>query len=332
MTQGASDTDIYGLDFFQALRSIECQNPDLPRIGTSWTARKEPIRLGQDCSMAFAPSAITSLTHTGADGRARLGVAFLGLLGPNGPLPLHLTDHALERQRRFKDETFLRFLNLFEHRFLAFFYRAWCRSQPAVSHDRPQDDRFADYVASLMGLGFKSLRDRDGMQDRAKLHFAGLMLDGCKHPAGLVAILEGYLEVPATVIELIGEWLEISADEQCQLGSSVSTGLLGMNAIIGASVFECQHRFRIQLGPLDFPQFEAFLPGRPSMASLRAAVRNYIGDQYCWDVQLLLKKEEIPQTVLGGVQARLGWTTWLGHWQRQQDADDVILNPEPPKE
>jgi hypothetical protein len=60
MKEEAPNTSIYGLDFFQALRAIECQNPDLPRIGTSWTSRNEPIRLGQDCSMAFAPSAITS--------------------------------------------------------------------------------------------------------------------------------------------------------------------------------------------------------------------------------------------------------------------------------
>lgn len=278
--------------------------------------------------MAFAPSSLTSWTEADADAPARLGVAFLGLLGPNGPLPLHLTDHGLERQRRHKDATFLRFLNLFEHRFLIFFYRAWCRSQPAVSHDRPQEDRFADYVASLMGLGFKSLRDRDGMQDNAKLHFAGLMLDGCKHPEGLVALLQGYLNVTANVIELVGEWLQIAVDEQCQLGASVTTGLLGENAMIGSSVFECQHRFRLQLGPLGLTQFETFLPGQPSMSALRAVVRNYVGDQYRWDVQLLLKKEEIPQAVLGGTQTRLGWTTWLGRWTQQQDADDVILDPE----
>jgi type VI secretion system protein ImpH len=179
-----------------------------------------------------------------------------------------------------------------------------------------------------MGLGFKSLQNRDAMQDSAKLHFAGLMLDGCKHPEGLVAILQEYFGVLVEVVELIGEWLEIAVTDQCQLGASVYTGLLGQNAIIGTSVFECQHRFRIRLGPLGITQFEAFLPGQPSMASLRAAVRNYIGDQYRWDAQLVLKKEEIPSTILGGAQSRLGWTTWLGHWQLQQDADDVILNPE----
>ncbi len=328
MNKDAPDTSIYSLDFFQALRSLECQHPDQPRLGTSWTPREEPLRIGQECSMAFAPSSITSWTEADADTPARLGVAFLGLLGPNGPLPLHLTEHALERQRRHKDKTFLRFLNLFEHRFLIFFYRAWSGSQPAVSYDRPQEDRFANYVASLMGLGFRSLRNRDGMQDNAKLHFAGLMLDGCKHPEGLVSILQGYLDVTARVIELVGEWLQIAVDEQCQLGTSVTTGLVGENAIIGSSVFECQHKFRIQLGPLTIDQFEAFLPGQPSMTALRAAVRNYVGDQYRWDVQLLLKKEDIPPIVLGRTQARLGWTSWLGHWTRQQDADDVILDPE----
>ncbi|MBK1705559.1 type VI secretion system baseplate subunit TssG [Halochromatium glycolicum] len=318
---------IHGWDFFQALRVLDCQHPELPRIGTSRWARDEPIRLGQDCSMAFAPSALSSLTQRDQEHRPRLGVAFLGLLGPNGPLPLHLTDHALERKQRFKDETFLRFLNLFEHRFLSFFYQAWARSQPAVSYDRPEQDRFGDYIASLSGLGLRSLRDRDEMQDHVKLHFAGLLLDGAKHPEGLVAILQGYFGVPAAVVELVGEWLDIAKDEQCQLGSSVTTGLLGENTIVGAAVFECQHRFRIRLGPLEISELEGFLPGQPATAALRATVRNYIGDQYHWDLQLILKRDAIPQTQLGAATARLGWTTWLGHWTTAQDAEDVIIDP-----
>jgi type VI secretion system protein ImpH len=318
---------IYEWDFFQALRVLDCQHPDLPRIGTSRKASEEPIRLGQDCSMAFAPSAMTSFTPTNQDQCPRLGVAFLGLLGPNGPLPLHLTDHALERKRRFKDETFLRFLNLFEHRFLAFFYRAWCRSQPAVSYDRPEEDRFGEYIASLAGLGLRSLSSRDEMHDNAKLHFAGLLVDGAKHPEGLAAILQGYFGVPAAVVEFVGEWLEIAPDEQCRLGSSIMTGTLGENTIVGSAVFECQHRFRLRLGPLSFVELEGLLPGQPTTAALRATVRNYVGDQYRWDLQLILKRDEIPQTQLGAATARLGWTTWLGIWTSPHDADDVIVDP-----
>lgn len=323
-----SDGRAYELDFFQALRALDCENPELPRIGTARSPRNEAVRLGQDCSMAFAPSAVSSFTRAEPDKPARLGVAFLGLLGPNGPLPLHLTEHGLERQRRFKDETFLRFLNLFEHRFLAFFYQAWCRSQPAVSYDRPSEDRFGEYIASLAGIGHESLRKRDAMHDSAKLYFAGLLVDGAKNPEGLIAILKGYFDLPVNLVELVGEWLPIPQEDQCSLGTSFRSGLLGTNLIVGGHVFECQHRFRIRLGPMDLKQFEQFLPGKPRQVALHATVRNYVGDQYRWDLQLILRREEIPSTSLGATTARLGWTTWLGHWSRSGDADDVILDPE----
>ena len=45
------------------------------------------------------------------DGPPRLQVRLFGLLGPNGPLPLHLTEYARERLRHAGDPTFSRFLD-----------------------------------------------------------------------------------------------------------------------------------------------------------------------------------------------------------------------------
>ncbi len=81
--------------------------------------------------------------------RPRLQVRLFGLLGPNGPLPLHITEYARERLRHANDPTLSRFLDLFHHRFLTLFYRAWAQAQPHVNRDRPRDDRFAVYVGSL---------------------------------------------------------------------------------------------------------------------------------------------------------------------------------------
>ena len=49
-----------------------------------------------------------------------------GLLGPNGPLPLHLTEYVRERLRHHADPTFARFLDLFHHRFALFFGGVGC--------------------------------------------------------------------------------------------------------------------------------------------------------------------------------------------------------------
>lgn len=316
----------YAFDFFYAMRRLECLHPEEPRLGNAGSPAREPVRLGQDCSMAFAPAAVSSCGWLGDSGLLRLGVAFFGLFGPNGPMPLHLTDYSLERARRYKDLTLLRFADVFHHRFLCLFYRAWASAQPAVSFDRPAEDRFGEYLASLCGLGMPSLRGRDAMADPAKLFFAGRLLAGAKNADGLESIIREYLRVPATIAQFIGEWLEIAPRERCLLGASPATGTLGATAIAGAYAFECQHRFRVRIGPLGLAGYQQLLPGGESLAALVAVVRNYVGDEYVWDLQLVLRKQEVPALQLGA-SARLGWTSWLGARVEDRDADDLILDP-----
>ena len=316
----------YSVDFLYAMRRLECLYGHWPRLGKAFSTADEPVRIGQDCSMAFAPSAVSSCRRQASPDVIRLGVAFLGLFGPNGPLPLHLTEYALERARRHKDNTLESFVNLFQHRMLCLFYRGWANSQPTVSFDRPAEDRFGEYVASLCGLGLPSLRDRDDMEDSAKIHFAGRLLTGAKCAEGLVAIIRDYFRVTASITEFMGEWLEIGARDRCLLGMSPDTGSLGTSAVAGAYVFECQHKFRIDFGPVGLAEFEQLLPGGGSLSSLVAVVRSYVGDELAWDLKLILRKEEVPVLRLGA-DARLGWTTWLGTRPGTLDADDLVLEP-----
>jgi len=316
----------HAFGFYYAMRLLECKYRDWPRLGKAGSPVHEPIRLGQDCSMAFAPSTISSCGRLPPSDRLRLGVAFFGLFGPNGPLPLHLTEYAIERQWR-RDFTFSRFADLFHHRLLCLFYRGWSSAQPTVSFDRPAEDRFGEYLASLCGYGLPSLRHRDAMLDAAKLYFAGRLQCGAKNAEGLEAIVGDYFQVTAAITEFVGEWLEIAPQDRCMLGATPATGSLGVTAIAGAFAFECQHKFRVHIGPLGLPDFEGFLPAGENLSALVAVVRNYAGDQYLWDLNLILRREEVPALVIGAPTARLGWTTWLGTRRSEKDADDLILKP-----
>ena len=73
--------------------------------------------------------------------------------------------------------------------------------------------------------------------------------------------------------------------------------------------------------------FESFLPPYPNNRKLRDWVRDYIGIELEWDVQLLLNASEVPSNYLGG-RARLGWTSWLGSRRSHLPAGDLLLNPE----
>ena len=313
-------------DFFQAMRLIECYHADKPKLGTSLKATDDPVRLAQVVEMDFPPASLAAF-GPGKDGRPdRLLVRFLGLFGPHGPLPLHLTDYARERIHNFGDPTFSRFADIFHHRMLCLFYRAWADVQPTVNHDRPGDDRFAGYLGSLFGIGMPAFRDRDAMPDIAKLLFTGHLACQAKHADGLQAIIAEYFGFHTRIQEFIGEWMEIQEREQTRLGAAPHAGALGLSTVVGARVFGCQHKFRVALGPLDLASYRNMLPGQWGLAVLVAIVRNYTGDELAWDLNLVLRHDEVPPLRLDGV-AQLGWTTWLGTVQAGRDPDDLTLNP-----
>ncbi|QSA96399.1 type VI secretion system baseplate subunit TssG [Methylococcus sp. EFPC2] len=314
-------------DFFQALRLIECQFPDKPRLGTSLRASEDPIRLAQLPELDFAPSTLAAVEPALAGIRPeRLAVRFLGLFGPNGPLPLHLTEYANDRIRHHQDLTLARFADIFHHRMLSLFFRAWANARPTVSHDRPASDVYAGYVASLFGLGLDSLRDRDALPDLAKLHYAGLLASQTKNAEGLEAIVAGFLGFEVRVDEFVGEWMEIAPQDQTRLGGGAANGALGRSTVAGRFVWSRQYKFRIVLGPLSLDQYIAMLPGGRRLAELVAIVRNYIGDELSWDVNPILRRAEVPAMSLNGA-SRLGWTSWLGASPSASDAADLMLNP-----
>jgi len=315
----------YSLDFHQALRRLECARRDLPRLGEALRPSDEPVRLGQDPSLSFAPSAVSAYRAAAAGRPARLSVTFFGLFGPQGPLPLHMTEYVRERIRHAGDVAWAAFADLFHHRMLSLFHRAWSTARPTASQDRPESDRFRVHVGSLAGLGMASLMDRDGVPDRAKLKHVGLLAAAVRNADGLESIIRGYFELPARVEEFVGEWLEVPGDGRFRLSGSPDVSSLGRTTVLGKRVFSRGHKFRVVLGPLSRHDFGRFLPGSPSLARLKALVRNYTGDEYAWDVRLMPAPDAAVQLELGGA-GRLGWNTLLGS-MGQRRISDVIVDP-----
>lgn len=302
-------------DFFHALRLVEATHPRQPRLGTARRPQDEPVRLGQSPDLSFAPATLHTVSHRRAGRPPRIGVRFLGLFGPNGPLPLHLTEYARERELHHGDETFARFADLFHHRLLLLFYRAWAQAQPAVSLDRPNEDRFADFVGSLIGIGSPALRRRDAVHDHVKLHFAGIFTRQSRSAEGLAALLGGFLRRTVRVEQFAGAWLPLQATERSRIGRLHGgrrnlSARLGAGAVLGSMVWDRQHHFMLHIGPLDHAAFEALLPGGRVLPALVALVKQYVGDEFGWSMRLALQAEEIRPARLGQ-HGRLGWDCWL---------------------
>ena len=315
----------YRYDFYQTLRRLECLFDTKPRWGHARRPVDEPVRLGQDPDLSFAPSPLASF-HPGEGGRPpRLQVRLFGLLGPNGPLPIHITEYARERLRTAGDPTLSRFLDLFHHRFLTLFYRAWAQAQPHVNRDRPNDDRFAVYLGSFMGVAPAAFRNRDTVPDLAKYFHVGALIRQTRNAEGLRAILQHFFRVPVEVEQFVGDWMRLEPAQRTYLGRDGA--VLGVAAVAGRRVWDQQHKFRLHVGPLTLSQYEDFLPGGARLRKLVDWVRLYTHFELDWDVRLRLKKDEVPPTRLGAGR-RLGWTTWLGRRQAETDADDLCLHAE----
>jgi type VI secretion system protein ImpH len=320
----------YQYDFYQALRRLECLYDDKPRLGRAARPIDEPIRLGQDPDLSFAPASLASCDVQSHP--PRLQVRLFGLLGPNGPLPLHITEYARDRLRNAGDATLSRFLDILHHRFLSFFYQAWAQAQPHVNLDRPETDRFAAYVGALFGAAPSSVRHRDHVPDEAKFFHVGTLVRGVRNAEGLAAILRHFFDVPVTIEEFVGHWLDLAPSERTCLGRE--DALLGGTAVLGAGVWDRQSKFRIRLGPLGFDEYTSFLPGQAPLAEMVDWVRFYLGFEFDWDLRLVLRGGEVPRLQLGGGaparggQGRLGWTTWLGSRRSELDADDLCLDAE----
>jgi type VI secretion system protein ImpH len=305
---------------FAALRALEAAHADRPRLGESRKAADDAVRLAQPPHLYFAPSDVSDYAIEPGS-LPKLSQYSFGVMGPNGALPLHLTEHAHERERQHADPTFADLVNTFQHRLISLFYRAWANSDPATNFDRPASDRFAAHLGSFIGLS-PACRERDDVIDYAKLSRCGQLAPQSRSAEGLESLLADYFELPVNIEPFVGAWLQIPPETYCRLGRDRDCALLGAGATLGRASWQCQHKFEIVVGPLSLAQFSDLLPGSRALRELRALVRFYTNDEWSWQVRLLLRDVEVPGVTLGR-QGRLAWTTWLG--PRSHTADDVVL-------
>jgi len=316
----------FAYDFYAALRLLQRHFENKPRIGYSFSPKDDPVRFAQSPSLDFAPSTLESVQQKDPARTPVLYSRHFGVFGPNGPLPICLTEYARERILHFSDPTFAAFCNVFHHRLLSFFFRAWADANKTVDYDRPSEQGWSDFLGSLIGIGMESLHNRNSVPDRAKYYFAGRLVHQTRNAEGLGAIVQDFFGIRTEVQSFVGRWLVLPKNSLCKLGESRNTGTLGATVIVGSRFWTCQLHFRLRMGPMKLCEYERLLPTGGSFNRLCDWVRRYAGDHYSWDAQLVLARQEVPAIQIGRA-GRLGWTTWLKTGPLDRDPDDLVLQP-----
>jgi type VI secretion system protein ImpH len=293
-------------DYFAVLRHLERTFKDRPRIGDSAARRDEFVELGQDPFLEFPASNLARVVH-GDNKPLKVFVKFLGLLGPQGALPLALTEESYHYQLA-HDDALARFLDLFNHRFLQLFFRAWADSRPIVQHDRPDADRFVAYIGSGIGLGSKPYQDLDSVPDAAKLGFAGLLGAQAKSASRLAGAICGLFNVTAEVEEFVGTRLVLEAAELTILGGRYN--VLGVDALLGRTIFSVQDKITVRIFTSSLAQYTRFLPTGDLCEPLADLVFFYNGEALDWDVELVIPAGAVAPIRIGKF-GELGWTSWM---------------------
>ena len=357
----------YVFEFFQAVRLLERAAPPRRPVGLAAPPRDEIVRFRAHLSLNFPPSSIYEIERPRAlDRPPEMTVTFFGLTGPAGILPRHYTEQLirLDREVRGPERYALRaWLDQFNHRLVSLFYRAWEKYRFILPYERgaayrAEPDTFTQMLFSCVGLGLPALRERlqvstfieeasagtgspdqtpagkrvlAEIDDLALLYYGGLLAQRPRTAVGLAALLRDYFDLPVEVQQFRGQWLRLDVDSQTRLGAANCD--MGVNVVAGERVWDVQSKLRLRLGPLRREQFDAFLPDRAAIPERKAffllaqLARLYLGPDFDFDVQLVLRKEDVPPCHLSplGLGPRMGWNTWLSSQPRPRDATDPVF-------
>ncbi len=320
----ALDREPCGFSFFQAVRLLEAMTPGATPIGEATRPREEAVNFCVRPGFAFPPSDIVSLVKEGETAPARMEIAFLGLIGPSGVLPYWYNELAQERDRQ-KDSAFTAFLDIFHHRMVSLFYLAWKRYRCDASYRPDCRDRLSRCLLSLLGLGTEGLAARLGVQVEDLIYYGGLLSRTIPSAAALERVI-GYFSGTRTAIEqFLPRQLRIDPEDQTQVGAA--NGRLGVDAVCGSLVWDCQSAFRVHLGPMDYRQFVSFLPTGRRCAVVFSIARYASGVQYDCDLRVILRRTEVPPCILGSQECRplLGWSTWVSSPGFAYSEDPAII-------
>ena len=333
---------------FDGLHAVRLTELGMARLGTAAAPAEEGTRLAVSQGLAFAPSPVVSVSSTERGRTMRF--AFMGLTGPLGVLPQPYSE-LVHKADRLRNRAVSAFLDMFNHRLASLFVRAGekyrlglllqrASTEPAAhgsqtATNQSSRDPASNAMLALAGFGTPHLRRRMAVEDDVVLFYAGLFAARLRPPGALQAMLADYLGMAVRIESFSGRWVPVRPSEQTCLtpvGEAPRFATLGVDAVAGARTWDVQGNFRVVVGPVDMRGMRALMPDQPMLRKLVDLVRVYAGLDLGFDVQVVLRRDCVPDLTMCGEDSpdppRLGWNTWAKSLPALQDKDDILLDPD----
>ena len=314
--------EYYRFSFFKAVDLLESLFPEKKALGKTLVPGEEAVRFSVKPGFVFPPSDISGLEQADDALPVDMSVTFMGLVGPNAILPQWYNELAVERNLK-KDFSLTAFLDLFHHRFISLFYLAWKKYRFPENYIPGARDRLSRYMLSLAGLGTAGLSKMIGLPEESLAFYSGLLSRGVPSAVAIESAVSYLAGVRAEIDQFIEQMIPLDAEDQTQIGAQ--NARLGVDAVCGSHIWDCQAKFRVNLGPMGYDDFLRFLPGGDMLGPIAALIKYMVGMEYEFELSIILQREEIPPCIVGGATPpQLGLTTWIKSAGVAHESDPFI--------
>lgn len=302
--QFLAEQDLSRAGMLTIVRQLEARAPGKPRVGLAKRPEQSVVDLAQQPVLHFPQSTLARVEPK--KNRMQLRGYWLGLTGPMGALPLHLSEFAFYERRYAKKHPFGDWLDMLAGRMLQFFYRAWADSQPITHADRSSDNRFATWLGALSG-STEGVSDRALFKTLARTHYAPLYV-GLRSATAIEDGLTHLLRQPVRIEEYQPKWRALEVEDRTRLGAAFCR--LGDDALLGTRVFSASDAFRVIVRAESYPDYLSMMPGGDRFQVAAEAIESFKPTHLEWDLCVEIDDADAPPARLDG-RTRLGWTGWM---------------------
>jgi type VI secretion system protein ImpH len=280
------------------------------RVGSDALPSSELLRFRACTHLGFPGKAVEKIVEpNGERSQYQLLVGFLGLIGPSGVMPRHFSERAL-RETKKRDAATADFLDIFHHRLIALYHRAWEKHHHPTLYQHYLQTGVPDAVTRMLCV-------MSGAQSDLEARYAGLLTLPNRNTKSLKQILEHMSGCDVDIEERVGRWLHVEPDQQSRLASRIEErgqfSCLGEGVLVGKRVWDVNSTIAITLRTHSRTQAERYMPKSPALKILKGITKAYLPTHIHSVWQLAAKTGDLPVSTVGATDVGLGHGTLLAY-------------------
>lgn len=300
------------IDFYKAVFLVENQlktaDSSFRHIGYDSQPKLELIKFSVTQGLGFPGNAISKIESNGYSDnfhQVTMHISFMGMTGCSGALPQYYTELVLQRMKH-KDMTMRDFYDMFNHRLISLYYRAWKKYKHSLNYVTTNGS-YSPYQKILSLLA--------GGESLHQLRCAGIFHRKVRNASDLEMLLRYYLECDVKIQQMVGQWQTLNPQEQTRLaGGGLLEGqhaALGVDAMLGQKVWDLSSQVNVVITCTRSEQAKQLLPGGLLHKVAKNILTDYLGHAVGYRLLIKAKYKDINTAQISKNSIKLGSSSFL---------------------